>query len=79
MMNRFSPRQIVYMIASNRIVQPVTVRDFIDDMYLVEFERSGSLWVHEDRLFDSHERADAYLKEFKKSRMNVKNYRQKLH
>ena len=78
-MNKFSPRQLVYIIASNRIVQPVTVRDSIDDMYLVEFERSGSLWVHEERLFESYERADAYLQEFKKSRRDVRDYRQKLH
>ena len=67
-MNRFSSGQIVYMIASNRIVQPVKVRDSLNDMYLVQFEKSGSMWVQEDRLFDSKALAEKYLRKLKKRR-----------
>ena len=60
-MSRFKVAQTVYMIASNRIVQPVVVKKIDDDMYLVGFERSGETWVPEDRLYARKEEAERSL------------------
>ena len=81
MSSLFKITQTVYMIASNRIVQPVVVKKISEDgsMYLVGFERSGAFWVHEDRLFSRKEDAETYLKHFKKERRGVRKYRDKLH
>lgn len=78
-MSKFKVTQTVYMIASNRIVQPVIVRSIDEDMHLVGFEMAGNLWVHESRLFAKEEEAEAYLKQFKKDRKGIRQYRNKLH
>ena len=54
-MSKYNIMQPVYMIASNRIVQPVIIKDIIGDMYLVSFESSGTLWLPESRLFASRD------------------------
>ena len=80
-MSLFKITQTVYMIASNRIVQPVVVKKISEDgsMYLVGFERAGQMWVSEDRLFARQEDAETYLRHFKKERNGVRSYRDKLH
>ena len=67
-MNKYAITQLVYIVASNRLVQPVTIRDRLEDMYLVNFESSGSMWIHESRIFPSRKEAAVFLKEFKESR-----------
>ena len=62
-MSKYKLNQTVYMIASNRIVQPVVVKKTDDNQYLVGFERSGEMWVSESRLFASQEDAEKYLGE----------------
>ena len=60
-MSKFKVNQTVYMIASNRIVQPVSVKKIEDNRYLVGFERSGEMWISENRLFASQEDANESL------------------
>ena len=62
-MSEYKVNQTVYMIASNRIVQPVVVKKTEDNQYLVGFERSGEMWVSESRLFASQEDANESLGE----------------
>ena len=62
-MSKFKVNQPVYMIVSNRIVQPVIIKRMEDNQYLVGFERSGEMWVSENRLFASQEDANNYLGE----------------
>ena len=80
-MSKFKVTQTVYMIASNRIVQPVIVKKISEDekTYLVGFEMAGEMWINEGRLFANKEKAEAYLKQFKKDRKGVRKYREKLH
>ena len=62
-MSKYKLNQTVYMIASNRIVQPVVVKKTDDNQYLVGFERSGEMQVSESRLFASMEDANEALGE----------------
>ena len=78
-MNKYYVTQPVYMVASNRMVQPVFVKDNIGDMYLVKFESSGSIWLHESRLFPSRNEASNYLKQFRQARQGKRSYREILH
>ena len=77
-MNRYHVTQPVYIVASNRMVQSVTVKDYLGDMYLVGFESAGSLWLPESRLFPSRSEAARYLKEFKDSRKDRRKHRDRL-
>ena len=78
---KFRVTQPVYMVASNRMVQLVTVKqiDYDKKLYLVGFESAGGIWVNENRLFAEEAEAVKYLKQFKKDRENVRKYRDKLH
>ena len=62
-MSKFKVNQTVYMIASNRIVQPIIIKRIEDNQYLVGFERSGEMWVSESRLFASQKDANESLGE----------------
>ena len=73
-MSKFKVNQTVYMIASNRIVQPVVVKKTGDSQYLVGFERSGEMWVSENRLFASQEDANNYLGEITFQQPKVLTY-----
>ena len=73
-MSEYKVNQTVYMIASNRIVQPVVVKKTEDNQYLVGFERSGEMWVSESRLFASQEDANNYLGEITFQQPKVLTY-----
>ena len=73
-MSKFKVKQTVYMIASNRIVQPVIIKRIDDNQYLVGFERSGEMWVSENRLFASQEDANNYLGEITFQQPKVLTY-----
>ena len=80
-MSKYKVTQTVYMIASNKIVQPVIIKRISDDerSYLVGFEMAGEMWIPESRLFSNIEAAKAYLEQFKKERKSVRRYQDKLH
>ena len=73
-MSRFKVNQTVYMIASNRIVQPVIVKRIDDNRYLVGFEKSGEIWVSESRLFVSQTDANESLGEINFHQPKVLTY-----
>ena len=73
-MSKFKVNQTVYMIASNRIVQPVSVKKIEDNRYLVGFERSGEMWISENRLFASQEDANESLGEINFQQPKVLTY-----
>ena len=73
-MSKFKVNQPVYMIVSNRIVQPVIIKRIDDNQYLVGFERSGEMWVSENRLFASQEDANNYLGEITFQQPKVLTY-----
>ena len=77
---KFRVTQPVFMVAANRLVQPVVIKKILYDekAYLVGFESAGELKIPESRLFASREEAEAYLVQFKKDRADARKYRDKL-
>ena len=63
MSNKFQIGQIYYMIATNRIVQPVTIIRIRENKCLVKLERSGEMWVTENRLFENKADAEKAISE----------------
>ena len=73
-MSEFKTDQQVYMLASNRIVQPVTIKAILFGMCRVGFECSGDIWIPESRLYASKEEAEANLPEYQPAYPNVRTY-----
>lgn len=74
-MSNFNVTQMVYMIASNRIVQPVVINSILeDDWYVVGYESSEGLCVSESQLFVNRDEAEDYLKQCMRARRGVRQY-----
>ena len=77
-MSKFKPSQLVYIVVSNRYIQPVTIQRQDDNKYLVKLERAGEMWVDESRLFANREAAEMSLQQFELEHPRLLSYIDKL-
>ena len=77
-MTKFQKGQIVYIVASDRIIQEVTVKEINGKDYKLSFELGGMITMPEERIFSRQQEAESKLRSIREQKQKVLTYTDKI-
>ena len=77
-MTKYTYGQIVFIVASDCLVQEVKVEEINGQNYTLSFEQGGRITMPEDRIYSSLKSAESRLEKVREKRKGILTYTDKI-